>query len=88
MKLTEKRGFADVLTQTPVEAASVATKAAPVTGAGLGTAEVVSQGALSSGHGAVAGLPDEVGQRVFRSLGIVLAAVVLAFRGLAPVAAS
>lgn len=86
--LEAKRAFADVFSQAPVEAASVDTMAATVTGAGLGTAEVASQGALCAGRWAVSRLSDKVGHWVQRLLVVVLTAVVLAFGGLAPVTAS
>jgi len=86
--LEAKRALADVFSQAPVVAASVDTSAATVTGASLGTLEMASQGALCADLGAVARLPDEVGQWVQRLLAVVLTAVVLAFGGLAPVATS
>jgi len=76
-----------MLSQAPVEAASVSTDAVTVLGAGLGAAEVAPQGALSSGDGAEARFGNKGGQGVLRWLGVVLTAVILAFRGLAPISA-
>jgi len=75
----------DMLAQTSVEATSIATSAATVAGAGLGTPKVSREGARSPGGGAITRFGDQRGYGVLGGFGVVLAAVVFAFRGPAPV---